>query len=152
MEGISFKVTKAVGEQELRPEYDLVIIGGGPAGLTAAIYASRSRMRTLLVEKEAIGGEAASMSMIENYPGFPEGISGAELAKRMRSQAQKFGAQIVLATPESLDLRVEPKEVTLEASLFEPGRSSLLLEPPQGSWAYQVKRSSRGGCFLLCNV
>lgn len=85
-------MTNEGGEQELRPEYDLIILGGGPAGLTAAIYASRSRMRTLLVEKEAIGGEAASTSMIENYPGFPEGISGAELAERMRSQAQKFGA------------------------------------------------------------
>ncbi|MEA1976880.1 MAG: FAD-dependent oxidoreductase [Chloroflexota bacterium] len=118
MEGISFNVTKAVGEKELQFEYDLVIIGGGPAGLTAAIYASRSRMRTLLVEKEAIGGEAASTSMIENYPGFPEGIGGAELAERMRSQAQKFGAQIVLATPESLDLLAEPKEVGLRGQLI----------------------------------
>jgi len=118
VEGISFKVTKAVGEKDLQLEYDLVIIGGGPAGLTAAIYASRSRMRTLLVEKEAIGGEAASTSMIENYPGFPEGISGAELAERMRSQAQKFGAQIVLATPESLDLWTEPKEVGLRGQLI----------------------------------
>ena len=125
MEGISFNVTKAVGEKDLQLEYDLVIIGGGPAGLTAAIYASRSRIRTLLVEKEAIGGEAASTSMIENYPGFPEGISGAELAERMRSQAQKFGAQIVLATPESLDLLAKPKEVGLRGQLIR-GRSIII--------------------------
>ena len=98
----------------LQPEYDLMILGAGPAGLTAAIYASRAGMNTLLVEKEAIGGEAASTSMIENYPGFPEGIKGAELTERMRSQAQKFGAQIVLAAPESLDLWAEPKKATLK--------------------------------------
>lgn len=114
MEGISFGVMQGGGGQELQPEYDLMILGAGPAGLTAAIYASRAGMNTLLVEKEAIGGEAASTSMIENYPGFPEGIKGAELTERMRSQAQKFGAQIVLAAPESLDLWAEPKKATLK--------------------------------------
>jgi thioredoxin reductase (NADPH) len=118
---MSFKVVKAAGETELRPDYDLVILGGGPAGLTAAIYASRSRMRTLLVEKEAIGGEAASTSLIENYPGFPEGISGAELAGRMRSQAERFGAEIYLATPESVDLQAEPKRVTLAGQVVRAG-------------------------------
>jgi thioredoxin reductase (NADPH) len=113
MEGISFKVSKAAEEQALRPEYDVVVLGGGPAGLTAAIYASRSRMLTLVVEKEAIGGEAASTSMIENYPGFPEGIQGTELAERMRSQAQRFGAQIIVESPQGLDLRAVPKEVSL---------------------------------------
>jgi thioredoxin reductase (NADPH) len=117
MEGISLKVIKEVEEHELRSEYDMVILGGGPAGLTAAIYASRSRMRTLVVEKEAIGGEAASTSMIENYPGFPEGIKGAELAERMRSQAQKFGAQIIVESPQTLDLRAVPKEVRLGGQL-----------------------------------
>jgi thioredoxin reductase (NADPH) len=113
MEGISFKVARAAEAQELLSKYDVVVLGGGPAGLTAAIYASRSRMRTLVVEKEAIGGEAASTSMIENYPGFPEGIKGAELTERMRSQAQRFGAQIIMESPQRLDLRAVPKEVRL---------------------------------------
>ncbi len=119
MESISFKVTKGTGEQELRPEYDVIILGGGPAGLTAAIYAARARLKTLLVEKEVIGGEAASTSKIENYPGFPEGISGVELAERMRAQAEKFGAQIIIATPEKLDLRAEPKQMKLKDQLVQ---------------------------------
>ncbi len=113
MEGLTFKVTRSAEEQELQREYDVVILGGGPAGLTAAIYASRARMKVLLVEKKTIGGEAASTSMVENYPGFPDGISGVELVERMRTQAERFGAQIILASPEDLDLTAEPKAITL---------------------------------------
>jgi thioredoxin reductase (NADPH) len=106
-------VTKSAEEGEIRREYDVVILGGGPAGLTAAIYASRARMVTLLVEKETIGGEAANTSMIENYSGFPDGISGVELAERMRAQAEKFDAQIILTSPKYLDLNLGQKEMTL---------------------------------------
>lgn len=76
-------------------DYDIIIIGGGPAGLTAGIYASRARMRTLLIERLAPGGQAALTEIIENYPGFPEGVPGLELMKKMREQAIKTGLEIV---------------------------------------------------------
>jgi thioredoxin reductase (NADPH) len=80
-----------------RSEYDLAIYGAGPAGLSAAVYAAADGLKTVLVERWAVGGQAASSSRIENYLGFPQGISGAELAERAREQACKFGAEILLA-------------------------------------------------------
>jgi thioredoxin reductase (NADPH) len=77
-------------------EYDLSIYGAGPAGLSAAVYAASEGLKTVLIEKEAIGGQAGTSSLIENYLGFPQGISGAELAERARQQALKFGIEIVL--------------------------------------------------------
>jgi thioredoxin reductase (NADPH) len=75
--------------------YDLIIIGGGAAGLTAGIYASRGRLKTLLVEKGMVGGLTATTDLIENYPGFPDGINGMELMDKMKRQAQRFGTEIV---------------------------------------------------------
>jgi thioredoxin reductase (NADPH) len=80
-----------------RSEYDLAIYGAGPAGLSASVYAAADGLRTVLVERWALGGQAGSSSRIENYLGFPEGISGAELAERAREQAHKFGVEILLA-------------------------------------------------------
>jgi len=77
-------------------EYDLSIYGAGPAGLSAAVYAASEGLRTILVEREAIGGQAGTSSLIENYMGFPKGISGSELAERARQQAAKFGVEILL--------------------------------------------------------
>jgi thioredoxin reductase (NADPH) len=74
--------------------YDIIIVGGGPAGLTAGIYASRGGMRTLLLERMGCGGQAVITDWIENYPGFVEGISGFELASKMQEQAIKFGLEI----------------------------------------------------------
>jgi thioredoxin reductase (NADPH) len=80
-----------------RTEYDLTIVGAGPAGLAAAVYAASEGLRTLVVEAIAPGGQAGTTSMIENYLGFPSGISGAELATRAVAQARRFGAEILLA-------------------------------------------------------
>src|SRR5690606_5608556 len=77
-------------------EYDLSIYGAGPAGLSAAVYAASEGLKTILVERETIGGQAGASMLIENYMGFPEGISGAELAERARQQALKFGVEILL--------------------------------------------------------
>jgi thioredoxin reductase (NADPH) len=77
-------------------EYDLSIYGAGPAGLSAAVYAASEGLRTVLIEREAIGGQAGTSSLIENYMGFPEGIAGAELAERARQQALRFGVDILL--------------------------------------------------------
>ncbi|MFH1421885.1 MAG: thioredoxin-disulfide reductase [Planctomycetota bacterium] len=75
-------------------KYDLIIIGGGPAGLTAGIYASRARLKTVILEKLFPGGHAASTSVIENYPGFAEGINGPDLMEIFTTQAQKFGCEV----------------------------------------------------------
>lgn len=93
-------------------EYDVLIIGGGPAGLTAGLYAGRSMLTTRLFEKELIGGQASITDIIENYPGFPEGITGFELAEKMREQAQKFEVEIDLSEVTSVDLSGALKKVT----------------------------------------
>jgi thioredoxin reductase (NADPH) len=79
-----------------RAEYDLSIYGAGPAGLGAAVYAASEGLKTVVVERWAVGGQASSSPRIENYPGFPKGISGAELAERAREQAARFGAELLL--------------------------------------------------------
>jgi thioredoxin reductase (NADPH) len=84
-------------------DYDLIIIGGGPAGLTAGIYAGRARLKTLLLEKLIHGGQMMTTDLVENYPGFPEGISGFELSDRMRKQAERFG--LVIRSQEVLELK-----------------------------------------------
>ncbi|MDQ3283467.1 MAG: FAD-dependent oxidoreductase [Acidobacteriota bacterium] len=84
--------------------YDLVIVGGGPAGLAAAVYASSEGLRTMIVERDVPGGQAGSSALIENYLGFPDGLSGAELASRAVAQAQKFGTEILL-TKAAAELR-----------------------------------------------
>ena len=77
--------------------YDLVVVGGGPAGLGAAVYGASEGLRTVLVERQATGGQAGQSSRIENYLGFPDGVSGGQLAERARRQAGKFGAELLLA-------------------------------------------------------
>jgi thioredoxin reductase (NADPH) len=77
--------------------YDVVVVGGGPAGLGAAVYAASEGLRTVLVERTATGGQAGQSSRIENYLGFPDGISGTQLAERARRQAVKFGAELISA-------------------------------------------------------
>src|ERR1700733_11110323 len=93
------QITEKLGwfRSPLHSEYDLAIYGGGPAGLSAAVYGASEGLRTVLIERSAVGGQAGSSSKIENYLGFPQGISGADLAERAREQACRFGAEILLA-------------------------------------------------------
>ena len=77
-------------------EYDVAIVGGGPAGLSAAVYGASDGLRTVVFEALAVGGQASLSARIENYLGFPDGISGAELAHRAREQARRFGAELLL--------------------------------------------------------
>lgn len=79
------------------PFYDLIIVGAGPAGMAAAVYGASEGLRTLLIEKEAPGGQAGMSEAIENYLGFPEGLRGSELAERAMRQAERFGAEIIVA-------------------------------------------------------
>ncbi len=95
-------------------DYDLVIIGAGPAGLTAGMYAARARMNVLLLEKTVPGGQILVTDWIENYPGFPEGISGFDLAEKMKIQAQEMGLEIETAEVHSLNLSKKLKEIVLK--------------------------------------
>ncbi len=94
--------------------YQILIIGGGPGGLTAGLYAARARLDTLLIEKGATGGQILVTDWIENYPGFPEGSSGFDLADKMAAQAKHFGMKTLSAEVTSMDLSGAVKKVTLD--------------------------------------
>ncbi len=101
-------LANAVGLQTeaTNPFYDLVILGAGPAGLGAGVYGGSEGLRTLVIEKEAVGGQAGTSSRIENYLGFPQGISGGDLARRAYAQARKFGTEVLTAVG-ATGIRVE---------------------------------------------
>jgi thioredoxin reductase (NADPH) len=108
--------------------YDVVIVGAGPAGLTAAVYAASEGLRTLVCERHAPGGEAGTSSRIENYPGFPDGVSGAELAAGTYRQARRLGAEFLIgveiesAHPESDQII----DLTLTSGAKLRGRSGVI--------------------------
>ena len=91
--------------------YDAIIIGGGPAGLTAGIYLSRARMNTLLIEKALPGGQAILTEIIENYPGFPHGIAGPELMQKMEEQAVRFGLKIEYGEVEEVKIKEDKVKI-----------------------------------------
>lgn len=99
-------------------ECDVLIAGGGPAGLTAGLYAARAKLRALLLENMVPGGQTASTSMVENYPGFPDGISGLDLAQAMERQAKRFGLEIINGEVEQLASRGHLWEVKQEGKKF----------------------------------
>ena len=91
--------------------YEVIIIGGGPAGLTAGLYASRARLNSLLIEKGLVGGQIVNAERVENYPGFPEGITGFELGQLMHQQATKYGLKTVIAEATGIELEAGQKVV-----------------------------------------
>lgn len=121
------------------PFYDLVIIGGGPSGLAAAVYGASEGLKTVLIEREAPGGQAGTSSRIENYLGFPGGVSGSDLAKRALDQAKKFDAE-VLAPQEVVSIHedgsskvvtlLDGQEITTRAILIASGVSYRRLDVP----------------------
>ena len=122
-----------------KPFYDLVCVGGGPAGLAAAVYGASEGLRTILVEREAPGGQAGTSSRIENYLGFPAGLTGADLTRRAVAQARKFGAEL-LTPQEACGLRIDGQyrvltlsdgsELSTRALLIASGVSYRTLDVP----------------------
>jgi thioredoxin reductase (NADPH) len=116
---------------------DLLILGGGPAGLTAAIYALRARLKVMLVEKMILGGQASTTFQIENYPGFPEGLSGMELASRLQEQVKKLDLPITWGKVSSIakknnhyEVVVDGKIITTSAIIVATGTTTAKLGVP----------------------
>lgn len=114
-------------------EYDVIVIGGGPAGLTAGMYTARARMRTLLIEKMMPGGQAAVTAHVENYPGFPQGISGAELGAAMEQQAVGFGLELAYDNVTSLTMGDPLKVVKGDLQDYQ-ARAIILATGAQPAW------------------
>ena len=102
-----------------RPVYDMAIIGGGPGGYTAALYAARAGMSVVVLEKLSAGGQMAQTQQIDNYPGFPDGVDGFELAELMQNQAHRFGAETEYAEVYSLDLQAQPRLIKTSEGQFQ---------------------------------
>lgn len=98
--------------------YDMIIIGGGPAGYTAALYAARAGLDTLIIERMSIGGQMALTDIIDNYPGFDEGIDGFTLGMKMQAGAERFGSKTEYAEVTEVALREEPKRIVTTSGEF----------------------------------
>lgn len=98
--------------------YDMIIIGGGPGGYAAALYAARSGFQTLVLEKESVGGQMAQAHWIDNYPGFEEGIDGFSLAQKMQQGAERFGVETLLEEVTAVELCQPVKEVRTEQGVY----------------------------------
>jgi thioredoxin reductase (NADPH) len=98
--------------------YDVIIIGGGPAGLTAGLYTSRSRLKSLLIENGLLGGQMTTTELIENYPGFPKGVTGDELSRLMEEQAKRFGLEVIPEYVVEVKLEGDKKIVKTEEGSY----------------------------------
>jgi thioredoxin reductase (NADPH) len=107
--------------------YDLIVIGGGPAGLTTSIYAARENLQTLVIDSKGLGGQAGVTERLDNYPGFPEGIGGAELADRIVQQAQRYGVEMLQAVS-VVQIESDAEQVDVEAATGDHyhGRAALI--------------------------
>jgi thioredoxin reductase (NADPH) len=147
----AFGVNTELGEQR---EFDLIVVGAGPAGLTTAVYAASEGLSTLVIESEAIGGQAGSSSLIRNYPGFSRGVSGGELAQRTYQQAWVFGTSFLLmrevtslrAEGERLLLGVAGEELSAGAVVLATGAAYRRLDLPE------LERMTDAGVFYSAST
>jgi thioredoxin reductase (NADPH) len=132
----------------------VLIIGGGPAGYTAAIYAARAGLAPVCIEGYSSGGQIIRSPRIDNYPGYPDGVNGSELADRMRAQAQAFGARIVMSDVESVDLD-GPPFMAVTAERRYTGESLIIAtgaEPRQLGLPSEIEFEGRGVCYCaICD-
>ncbi len=153
-----------VAGRPAQDHYDLVIVGGGPAGLAAAVYGASEGLRTVMVEREAPGGQAGQSSRIENYLGFPSGLSGSDLARRATDQARRLGAEL-LTIQDAVGLRaegagriVELSDGTELSANTRARRVGRLLSPPRRTRLLRLhrrrrllRRGARRGALLLAS-
>ncbi|MEO8623939.1 MAG: FAD-dependent oxidoreductase, partial [bacterium] len=123
------ELAQKVGMQTVavRPFYDLVIIGAGPAGLACAVYGASEGLKVLLIEQNAPGGQAGTSSMIENYLGFPNGVTGADLARRAATQAKRFGAEVLVSNAATALRREDPYRIVELSNGTEVACHALML-------------------------
>ena len=124
----------------------VAVLGGGPAGYTAALYCARAGFRTVILEKLSAGGQMATTSQIDNYPGFDEGVDGFELGMKMQAQAERFGAESFLEEVISVDLNAVPKKIVTDSR--DSGYRSFCTEVGCGGRRF----ACRTGCGLLRNL
>ena len=134
----------------MNKSYDVIIIGGGPGGYTAALYAARANLSTLVIEKFAPGGQMATTDIVENYPGFVEGINGFELGMQMKKGAERFGVKTKLAEVLSVELEGEVKLVHTKKATFEAKTVILALGASPRELGLANERELRGRGVSYC--
>src|SRR5215813_9143358 len=116
------------------PLYDVIVIGSGPAGYTAAIYAARANMHTLLIQGEQFGGQLMITSEVENYPGFPEGIQGPEMMEKFEAQARRFGAEMIGLNAVRVDFSQRPFQVWTSDDARHMGKTVIVATGASAKW------------------
>ena len=130
--------------------YDVIVIGGGPGGYCAALYAARANLKTLVIEKFAPGGQMATTEIVENYPGFVDGINGFELGMQMKKGAERFGVKTKLAEVKSVELSENPKLVHTAKDTFEAKTVILALGAFPRELGLENERNLRGRGVSYC--
>jgi thioredoxin reductase (NADPH) len=130
--------------------YDVIIIGSGPAGLTAAIYTSRSQLRTLLVAGAMWGGQLMLTMEVENFPGFQEGILGPDLMDNMRKQVERFDAELIFEDATAVDFSSKPFKVTVGSKVYQ-GKSAIVATGASAKWlGLESESRLRGRGISVC--